>query len=205
MSLSIIIVYFIATISLSITPGPNMLLALSNGTTKNRQIVAVGILGAGIGNVILITAVSLGLGAMMQASLLLFNLVKWIGTIYLIWLAIQLWRNTPDATKLQTQTNKTIYATFSRSLVVAISNPKALLFFTAFLPQFINLQQPQLIQYVILASITIIIDTIVMIIYAFGGKQASHFLTCNGLKKLNQCCAIIMFCLAILLAIYQKN
>lgn len=205
MSLSIIIIYLIATISLSITPGPTMLLALSNGTTKNRQIVALGIVGAGLGNVVLITAVSLGLGAMMQASLLLFNLVKWIGTTYLIWLAIQLWRHTPDVTKLQTRTNQTIYAAFTRSLVVAISNPKGLLFFTAFLPQFINLQQSQLVQYTIFASITIIIDSIVMIIYAFGGKQASRFLTYNGLKKLNQCCAIIMFCLAILLAIYQKD
>jgi len=128
MSLSLIIVYLIAATSLSIIPGPTMLLALSNGTSKNNITVLMGIIGTGLGNLILITAVSFGLGAMMQASSTLFNFVKWFGTLYLIWLAIGLWRHNPDMTKLQMDSNKTIYRAFVRSLVVALSNPKGLLF-----------------------------------------------------------------------------
>lgn len=205
MSLSIILVYLIATITLSLTPGPTMLLALSNGTTRNKMIVIMGIVGAGLGNVIIISAVSLGLGAMMRTSLMLFDIVKWVGTAYLVWLAIQLWRKKTNVVTLQCHTNKTVINAFNRSLLVAVSNPKGLLFFTAFLPQFIVFNQPLFMQYCILAGITIIIDSIVMIMYAFGGTLAGHFLTNQGLKRLNQCCAIVMFGLAILLAFYQKN
>ncbi|WP_392551677.1 LysE family translocator [Orbus wheelerorum] len=204
MSLSIIMVYLIATVSLSIIPGPNMLLALSNGTSKNNLVILMGIIGADIGNLILITAVSLGLGAMMQASSTLFNLVKWLGTLYLIWLTIELWRHKPDIKKLQLNTNKTIYKAMIRAFVVAISNPKALLFFTAFLPQFIDQGKPQFFQYSLLAIITIFVDTIVMVIYACGGNHAARYLTDIGLRRLNRCCAFIMFSLAVLLAFYKK-
>lgn len=205
MTLSILFIYAIASFSVIIIPGPTMLLALTNGTTRNKKIVMAGILGAVMADLLLMIIVFLGLGTLLIASEMLFNLVKWLGVGYLVFLSVQLLLSNNQLKKITVVADKQLTKAFSRALFVAIFNPKALLFYSAFFPQFINISIPQIPQYIVLAIITVIINMLIMTCYALGGFHAARLLANNGLKRMNQACAFIMLSLAIFLALYRKS
>ncbi|KDM91587.1 LysE family translocator [Photobacterium galatheae] len=206
---STLLLYCIASFTVTVIPGPTMLLSLSNGVTKNKKIICYGILGAALSDAILISAVGLGLGALMATSETLFLTVKYCGVAYLLWLAYQLWKNTPSVTaftaeKLQAaQAHQPVIA-FRRSLFAALSNPKGLLFFGAFLPQFLDLTAPVFMQYVFFAIATIVIDIAVMLVYATAGFQAANYLSVSRLKSLNRTCASVLVAMASGLAFYKE-
>ena len=156
-------------------------------------------------DILLIGAVGLGLGALLAASEVLFSAVKWCGVAYLVWLGIQLWKSPPSALASQSvSSDASPPAAFLRSLGVALSNPKGLLFFAAFLPQFIDTSQPQAAQYAILAVVSAFLDVLVMSCYAVGGAQAAKYLSAGGMRRLNRSCAGAMLGLAGFLALYRR-
>ncbi|MEI8595499.1 LysE family translocator [Photobacterium sp. Hal280] len=206
---STLLLYCIASFTVTVIPGPTMLLSLSNGVSKNKKIVLYGILGAALSDAILISAAGLGLGALMAASEALFLTVKYCGVAYLLWLAYQLWRSTPSASALTADKLKSTQvhspaAAFRRSLFAALSNPKGLLFFGAFLPQFLDLTAPVFMQYVLFAIATILIDIAVMLLYATAGFQAAKYLSVSRLKSLNKTCAAMLAAMASGLAFYKE-
>jgi len=134
MATTTLLLYLLASFAVFATPGPTTLLALSNGTKRDWRIAAMGILGAALSDLILIGAVAVGLGALLAASEAMFTLVKWLGVGYLLWLAVQLWRSSPKSINDSAPPGDTSpQKAFLRSLGVALSNPKGLLFFSAFL------------------------------------------------------------------------
>jgi homoserine/homoserine lactone efflux protein len=206
MTLTTICLYTVTCFAVTVTPGPTMLLALANGTSRSWQIAGMGILGAALSDLLLIGAVSVGLGALLATSEAIFSTVKWAGVLYLVWLAVQLWLNHPAELKTNIGTSSaTATKAFSRSLLVSLSNPKGLLFFSAFLPQFINTAEPQAVQYLVLALLTAALDIVVMACYATGGAQAARFLTVKGLRLLNRACASALLSLALFLALYRRS
>lgn len=206
MTLATILLYTITCFAVTVTPGPTMLLALANGASRSWRVAGMGILGAALSDLLLIGAVSIGLGAVLAASEAIFSAVKWIGVLYLVWLAVQLWRNQPAALTTNIgNSSSTAKRAFTRSLFVSLSNPKGLLFFSAFLPQFIDIAKPQASQYLSLALLTAALDIVVMACYATGGAQAARFLTVKGLIRLNRMCASALVSLAVFLALYRKS
>ncbi len=204
MTLATLFLYIVTCLAVTVTPGPTMLLALANGTSRSWRIAGMGILGAALSDLLLIGAVSVGLGALLAASEAVFSTVKWAGVLYLVWLAVQLWRSQPAALTTNNGASSTAATAFSRSLLVSLSNPKGLLFFSAFLPQFINTAEPQALQYITLALLTAALDSVVMACYATGGAQAARFLTVKGLRSLNRACASALLSLALFLALYRR-
>lgn len=201
-----VLLYAAACFSVTVTPGPTMLLALSNGTLRNPRVVLMGILGAALSDLILIGTVSLGLGALLMASRILFLTVKSIGIFYLLWLAIQLWRSQPKMPDLETLAEKgSARKAFLRSLYVALSNPNGLFFFSAFLPQFIDLSRPQAFQYFVFALLTALLDMGVMLCYAGGGVLAARLLTLEGIRCLNRICAALLASFAAGLTFYRRS
>ena len=205
MTLTTLFLYIVTCFAVTVTPGPTMLLALANGTSRNWRIAGMGILGAAVSDLLLIGAVSVGLGALLAASEVIFSTVKWVGVLYLVWLAVQLWRNHHAELKTNLGASSTAIQAFSRSLLVSLSNPKGLLFFSAFLPQFINTAEPQALQYITLALLTAALDIVVMACYATGGAQAARLLTAKGLRSLNRACASALLSLALFLALYRRS
>ncbi len=205
MNSSTLLLYTSSCLIGALIPGPTSLLAMSNGCTRNVRKVAVGMAGAALSDVLVITAVGLGLGAMLMASQELFLILKWTGVCYLAWLGVQLWRSRPEALELSTVDSRAGTGdVFWRSFSVAMTNPKVLLFFTAFLPQFIDPSEPTLPQYAVLALISAGVDVAVMALYAVGGGQAAKVLTQKGMRRLNRCCGAAMLSLAGFLALYRK-
>src|SRR5580700_6650012 len=119
-----------------VTPGPTVLLALTNGSRFGVRASLPGMVGAVLSDFMLICAVAVGLGALLAASAFWFTVVKWVGVVYLAYLGIRLLRskgafkvsiNTADASQSARR------LIFLRSFLVAVTNPKGYLFFSAFL------------------------------------------------------------------------
>jgi threonine/homoserine/homoserine lactone efflux protein len=204
-----LLMFAVASLALAVIPGPTMLLALANGMAGGMRRAAWGMAGAGLGAGILIAVVAVGLGSLLNASAALFNVVRVVGVLYLLWLAVQLWRSPPvnvQAALAHVPGQQAVgRAAFVRSLGVALSNPKTLLFFAAFLPQFVDPAQPQAVQYAILGTLFVGLDTLVMVAYAAAGWQAVRWLSQRGLRWLNRSCAVGMGVLAALLAGYRRH
>ncbi|KML08435.1 MULTISPECIES: LysE family translocator [Burkholderia] len=208
MNSTTLVLYVITVSAVTVTPGPTMLLALNNGATRGMRIAAYGIAGAALSDLILIGAVGCGLGALMQASEHLFVMLKWAGAAYLLYLAWALWHapaTVAPASAVQADGARDGRSAFKRSLLVALSNPKGLLFFSAFLPQFIQPQANVATQYATLALLTATIDVLLMALYAAGGHHAMKVMSGSALKWLNRGCAGMLVGLAVALSLYRRG
>ncbi|MES2106065.1 MAG: LysE family translocator [Pseudomonadota bacterium] len=208
MLLSTLLLFCISSIALAVTPGPTMLLALSNGISSGTRVAAFGIAGATAASVCMISAVAVGLGSLLLASETMFNLLRVLGVFYLCWLAWKLWRSEPAAINTGVM-GQGVHAVspkkaFLRCATVALSNPKTILFFSAFLPQFIDAGRPLALQYLILGVVFLGIDATVMLAYAMAGKRAARLLSATGLKMINRGCAVVMAMLALALATFRR-
>ncbi len=204
-----LLMFATASLALAVIPGPTMLLALSNGMHGGMRRAGWGVVGACLGSAGVIAVVAVGLGSLLTASVWLFEVVRALGVLYLLWLAVQLWRSPPvnlqAAIRGLPGQQAAGRAALLRSLIVALSNPKALLFFAAFLPQFIDPMQPLAPQYASLGGLFLAIDALVMVAYAVAGRQAVRWLSQTGLRWLNRSCAVGMGALAVLLAGYRRH
>jgi homoserine/homoserine lactone efflux protein len=166
MDLSVWITYFIATIILSVSPGPGVFSSISSGLHHGFRLGLWNGVGMQAANVIWVAVVSFGLGALLLASETLFNAVKWLGVAYLVYLGIVTWRAPARGFEEDRDDNaKTASEVFVRGFFVNLTNPKGIIFFAAILPQFIDVSKPQLPQYAMLAVTTFIVDLGVMMGY----------------------------------------
>lgn len=207
MNIDTLLLFVAAAFVLAITPGPTMLLAMSNGISGGMRRAGWGIAGATIGSIVVISTVALGLGSLLAASEWLFNALRVAGVIYLAWLGVKLWRSPPPdvaAALAAPQTEPRGRVALLRSLTVALSNPKSVLFFAAFLPQFIDTAQSQGPQYLVLGTIFVVLDTCIMLAYAGAGTQAVRWLSRRSLRNLNRGCAAGMWALAATLAFWRR-
>ena len=171
MSLTTYSLYLAAVAVLLLSPGPTMLMCMTTALNEGKSsalAAAVGSICAVLG---VMTLSALGLGALLAASELAFTVVKVIGAIYLIWLGIKTFCNDAEAIDIKraaTDTGRRLRAHYVRGLLVGSSNPKAILFFTAFFPQFLNPIEPFAPQYSILALTFIACEFSVLAMCAFG-------------------------------------
>jgi threonine/homoserine/homoserine lactone efflux protein len=206
MEISTLLLYVVAVSAVMMVPGPSMLLALNNGATHGMRVAAFGMAGAALSDLILIGAVGCGLGALLQASEQLFSLVKWLGAGYLLYLAWVLWRAPTQALQRTAGAAKASgRAALLRALLVGLSNPKGLLFFSAFLPQFIRPGEPVAPQYLVLALTSAAIDCLMMALYAFGGRHAMRSFSARVMAWVNRSCAGMLALLALGLCLYRRS
>ena len=166
MELSVWITYFIATIILSVSPGPGVFSSISSGLHHGFRLGLWNGVGMQAANVLMVIFVSLGLGALLLASETLFTVVKWAGVAYLIYLGIVTWRAPAKGFEEDRDDGETtVRGVFMRGFWVNATNPKGIIFFAAILPQFIDVARPQLPQYAIFALTTFAVDLVVMMGY----------------------------------------
>ncbi|SFD17922.1 homoserine/homoserine lactone efflux protein [Pragia fontium] len=158
--------YLVTTIILSLSPGSGAINTMSTGITYGFRGTIPAIAGLQVGLAAHIVLVGIGLGTLLSSSVLAFDILKWLGAAYLIWLGIQQWR-VAGALDLNA-VSKALPSSgrFKRAVLVNLTNPKSIVFLAALFPQFIVPHQPQAIQYLILGTTSIVVDIIVMIGYA---------------------------------------
>jgi len=166
MELSAWLTYFIATIVLSVSPGPGVFSSISSGLHHGFRLGLWNGVGMQVANLLMVIVVSLGLGALLLASETAFTVVKWGGVAYLIYLGVMTWRASPKTfTEDKDDHETTAWGVFMRGFWVNATNPKGIIFFAAILPQFIDTTRPQLQQYAIFAGTTFAVDLAVMMGY----------------------------------------
>jgi threonine/homoserine/homoserine lactone efflux protein len=149
-----------ASIVLLAIPGPTVLLVVSYALGHGRRYAAATVAGVALGDLTAMTASLLGLGALLAASAGLFTAVKWVGAAYLVYLGLRLWR-APVGDPGQADISETRPGRiFAHAYVVTALNPKGIVFFVAFLPQFLDMTRPVLPQMAILVATFVSLATI---------------------------------------------
>ena len=196
MELSNWLLYAAAALGLSLTPGPNGLLALTHGALFGTKKTIATILG-GITGFFLVIAMSMfGIGALLAASASLLTVLKWVGGAYLVFLGIQVWRSPALAlTRNKVSGSSGLYRA---GLFSALSNPKGILFFVAFLPQFIEPERSLFAQFVIMAATFMIIEFFYELTVAALADRITPWLARVG-KNFNRTFGAVFMAIGVLL------
>ena len=182
------LIYSVAALGLSLSPGPNGLLALTHGALYGWRRTLSTIAGGAVGFTILIALSLFGIGALLQSTLIGLTILKLVGGSYLIWLGIQVWRAPPVgetlAPVLQSSRKRTL---FRQGALSAVTNPKGILFFAAFLPQFVEPQRELVLQFVLMAATFVLIEIVTELCLASLAQQIRPWLQRVG-QRFNQIC-----------------
>ncbi|MGO2140981.1 MAG: LysE family transporter [Leucobacter sp.] len=190
MSFSLWISLLTACIVISFTPGAGAINTMSNALASGWRRSIWGIIGQVVALIVHIVIVAAGVGVFVAKSPALFAGIRYAGAAYLIYLGVRmaLTRPAPANTgEVMVVPHVTNRAMLLRGLWVNLLNPKAIVFFLAFIPQFVRLDQPQLPQYVILGATAVVVDVLVMwFFYAAAAKPFGRFAsTVRGQRILN--------------------
>lgn len=195
--------FFISTCFISAAPGSNMILAFQFGLNYGIKKTLWTLAGLSTGLFVLLAASLLGLGIISEKAPVFLTVIKVVGAMYLAYLGVQSWRHANnELSNNQLQVTPTPLELFKTGVWVSLSNPKAILFFAAFFPKFINFSAPLLPQYVILTLGFFAIETTWQLIYTLSGKQLATWLkTGNRLMWLNRICGVIFILIAVALLV----
>jgi len=179
MNIDTLLLYLVVAFFYVTSPGPATILAIINGLRANMKTVAITALANVLGLAILSTASILGLGLILTTSATLFMIVKFIGAFYLIYLGIKFLRNRGglniDENKDEfVQKSKIKY--FFEAFILAITNPKPILFFTAIFPQFLDVNSAIAPQFFIMTGIFVSISFFSLCTYAYLAKSSKEYL-----------------------------
>ncbi|MBK1838284.1 LysE family transporter [Azospirillum sp. YIM B02556] len=201
--------FFATAFVISMTPGPNMLLAMSLGLRFGARRAAWG--GAGMCAALAVMAAlsAFGLGALLSTSVLAFEIVRWAGVAYLTWLGIAAWRApvqpAGERDPAAVSGEGTPVRLFLRGALVAFSNPKALVFMGALFPQFIDAAAPLAPQLMALVATMVVIEFGWIMAYATGGDRlAAKLTTASAARSLNRLTGGLMIGAGGLLALARR-
>ena len=143
------------TAVLIVVPGPIVTLVIATGMSQGIGAALVTVAGTSVGNAVLLTAIAVGLSFVLQNAAVLFEVLRFFGAGYLVWLGLAAWRQAGAATAVTAVRGGTL--NFSRGFLVALSNPKTIAFFTAFLPQFVDPHLPVARQLFVMCAVTAVL------------------------------------------------
>jgi len=187
MSIETWLYYLLAVLVLTASPGPSVLLCMTKAVTEGFRASIFTALGSLTAIVSIMTLSFTGLGVVIASSELAFNIIKWSGAIYLIYLGYKALTSTQETYHLSDTKEKHLKTSkvslFTSGFIVGASNPKAIVFFTALFPQFINTTEPLLAQYFIFAFTFSVMELSWLIIYSYLGARSSNWLLKEGRAK----------------------
>lgn len=164
-------------------PGPTVLMVVSYGLSQGRVASFSAVAGVMLGDFVAITASLLGVGAILAASATVFALMKYAGAAYLIWLGLQMWRSAGRLSDLQSSRPAMGRKIFRDTFLVTVLNPKGMLFFVAFLPQFINPSLPLLPQFVIMDLTFVLLGGANALAWILAAGSMRRFFDSSGMLR----------------------
>jgi len=199
MSIDTWLIYLLASIGLSLSPGPNGLLALTHGALHGQRKARFTILGGVLGFVAIIALSMFGIGALLQASLAWLTAMKWLGGAYLVWLGIQVWRSAPVGVEIAGAAPPSSgWSLFRQGALSALTNPKGILFLAAFLPQFIDPHRSLVAQFVVMAGTFAVTEAATELLIASMAGRISPWLRRVG-RRFNRVCGGVFVAIGIAL------
>ncbi len=192
------LLYFFTCCGIAVVPGPNALLVLTHGALHGSRKTLFTISGGVLGFAMVLTLCALGLGALIQASAAWFMALKVAGGLYLIWLGFGLWRSAPVSLDTTGTVSQRHWSLFRQGWVSALSNPKALLLFTAFIPPFLDPHRNLIAQTAAIALTYAVVEFVVEYTVASAAHRVRPWLARTG-RRFNKVCGgfFVLFGLAL--------
>jgi len=168
--LSNLLIFIGASFILCLVPGPDNIYVLTQGMTKSKKAAIITTLGLTTGLIIHTSAAAFGISAIFQTSEMAFNIVKYIGALYLLYIAYQAFKYRNEPLDLSVQnSNSELKKLYIKGFIMNILNPKVSIFFLAFLPQFItpangNVPLQMIILGLVFMAITIVVFSVIGIV-----------------------------------------
>lgn len=177
MSWETYLIFVVTTAVVCLTPGPAALLIVAQGISNGFRRSYWAIAGIALANAIYFALSATGVAALIVASGTLFAIIKWVGVAYLFYLGISAMRSKASALTVTSDPGQAVKGlrAFWQAVVVELSNPKALLYFVALLPQFIDLAKPVGMQMLVFGVTTVVLDAAAYTIYAWLGSKTQRF------------------------------
>ena len=173
-----LVVFVLAALVLLITPGPAVIYIVARSLSQGTLAGFIATLGMHVGTLVHVAAAAYGVSRLLMASALAFNIVKYLGAAYLIYLGVRSFLSKNEAVISRSQTRKHLLIIFRESIVVNVLNPKTALFFFAFLPQFVDTTNEMSVsmQIWVLGLIFILVGIVSDGLYAvFAGALGDRF------------------------------
>ncbi len=142
--------FLVITAVLIVVPGPIVTLIIATGARQGVRAALVTVAGTSLGDAVLLAAIAFGLDWVLQHAGQLLVVLRFAGAVYLVWLGIAAWRHAGETKPVETSGR----VNFTRGFLVALSNPKTIAFFTAFLPQFVDPHLPAATQLAVMCTVT---------------------------------------------------
>ncbi|ARN19952.1 LysE family translocator [Piscinibacter gummiphilus] len=186
MSFDAWLLYAAAVLVLTLTPGPAVLMCVTNGVNHGARLTLASALGSITAVLGIMACSAVGLGAVLAASETLFHAIKWAGAAYLIYIGITTFRSSASSFDVPDQARSagTVRALYVQGLLVGASNPKALLFFTAFFPQFIDPLAPRMPQFLAMGATFVAFELTCLMVYATFAARLAPWLRERGRARL---------------------
>lgn len=175
MTLAVWLGFLLAAIVIAVTPGPGAAISMSTGLGYGYRAALSVILGLQTALLIQLLVVALGLGALLSASETAFAATRFAGAAYLVWLGIRKWRQLPlpADSALPPPGRRGLYV---QGVLVNLSNPKAIIFIAALVPQFVDPGRSLLFQYAEIAATLCLTDLAVMSGYALAAARLGRWI-----------------------------
>lgn len=177
MSLELWFAFLLAAILISVSPGAGAVNTMSNGMRYGVRSTLPAIFGLQLGYGAQVVIVGVGLGALLASSNLAFNVVRWLGVAYLVWLGYRKWREAPRPLDVAGGPGESGRRRFWQAAFVNLTNPKATVFLVALFPQFLDLGAPQAPQFLVMGGTLIAVDILVMVGYALLAATLTRWMT----------------------------
>ena len=187
-TLSTIALFLLAALGLLLIPGPSVLYVVTRSAAQGRRAGIASVMGIESASLIHVTAAALGLSALLLTSALAFNIVKYLGATYLIYLGLRTLLAKEDSQQLSVPAPRSPFQLFSKGFLVNLLNPKTALFFYAFLPQFIDPARGAVTgQILFLGTLFVLLASCTDSLYAVLGAMVGQLLTKNVRFRRIQC------------------
>src|SRR6202795_1117748 len=186
MSLQVYFAFVAACIALALLPGPVVTLVIANGLRHGTRAALTNILGVQAGLAIVIGIVAVGLTSLMATMGYWFDWVRFAGAAYLVWLGIKLIRSPVEGVSVDTPPPPPRGGFFLQGFVVLLSNPKVMVFFGAFIPQFVDMSKDHVSQVALLGVTFMVIAGMTDAVYALLAGRARRFFSARRTKALSR-------------------
>lgn len=193
MDLTTLLLFIPACFALNLAPGPNNLLSMSNAKRYGVSVACLAGIGRLVAFVVMIALAASGLATLLYASEKLFLAIKLLGAAYLFWLAYQLWFAAPGEERELEERQRSLLGLARQEFLLAAGNPKAILIFTAFLPQFVDPAGHIGLQFTILGALFLLLEWAAIAGYAYVGALLRQWFSRPSMRRLfNRGCAALL-------------
>lgn len=207
MDLTLWLAFTAASALMLAIPGPTVMLVASYAMARGRESGWATVPGVALGDLVAMTVSLLGAGAILAASADLFTVMKLAGAGYLVWLGVQLWRSKPELASVPVGTGRRDkLRMFSNAFVVTALNPKGIVFFVAFVPQFVDPSRPNVMQCVILIATFVFLGALNAVFWVvMAGTMRNRFSSPRALRIVNRLGGSAMIGAGLLTALTRRS